>query len=85
MAKYHDRHDEEIYQLGTLGSYAQQLVSGFFMIVVVVAQAVSKGSDTSWLDAWTVDRQDHTCLSTEYGSLWLTGHDVIGENRKTSL
>jgi hypothetical protein len=39
MAKNNDRHDEEIYQLGTLGSYAQQLVSGFFMIVVVVAQA----------------------------------------------
>ena len=28
-----------INQLGTLGSYAQQLVSGFFLIVVVVAQA----------------------------------------------
>jgi ribose/xylose/arabinose/galactoside ABC-type transport system permease subunit len=28
-----------INQLGTLGSYAQQVVSGFFLIVVVVAQA----------------------------------------------
>ena len=28
-----------INQVGTLGSYAQQLVSGFFLIVVVVAQA----------------------------------------------
>jgi ribose transport system permease protein len=28
-----------INQLGTLGSYAQQLVSGFFLIIVVVAQA----------------------------------------------
>ena len=33
-----------INQLGTLGSYAQQLVSGFFLIVVVVAQAyLSRG------------------------------------------
>jgi ribose transport system permease protein len=28
-----------INQVGTLGSYAQQVVSGFFLIVVVVAQA----------------------------------------------
>ena len=28
-----------INQVGTLGSYAQQLVSGVFLIVVVVAQA----------------------------------------------
>ena len=28
-----------INQVGTLGSYAQQVVSGFFLIVVVVVQA----------------------------------------------